>query len=299
MEIALDVLDQKAAEAFEGFVVRKDLALKFKGQYPVPTYVGEFLIGRYCASTDPEEIAEGLRIVETQLKNRTARAGEAELFKSRAREDGTGQDDRPRQRPPRRQDRFLPGDAPQPAARRRAHRRPISSTSTSACSPAASTPSSASSTTSRSPRRRTAAPFGITGLRPIQLSRRDVSSIIIEGRRRVQRPRSGRTSSSAASGWSRRRSRPRAQDAMLLRMVPFVERNYNLIELGPRGTGKSPPLPAGLALLPPRLRRQSDRRPHVRQHGHRAARPGRPHTTSSASTRSPASPSTRRTASTS
>jgi len=32
---------------------------------------------------------------------------------------------------------------------------------------------------------------------------------------------------------------PRAQDIVLLRMVPFVERNYNMVELGPRGTGKS------------------------------------------------------------
>ena len=85
----LDALDRLAAEAFPGSVVRKDLALKFKGQYPVPTYVGEFLLGRYCASTDEAEIAEGLEIVRKQLQDRTVRAGEQELFKSRARERGT------------------------------------------------------------------------------------------------------------------------------------------------------------------------------------------------------------------
>ena len=67
----LDQLDRLAAEAFPGSVVRKDLALKFKGQYPVPTYVGEFLLGRYAASTDENEIAEGLVIVQQQLQNRT------------------------------------------------------------------------------------------------------------------------------------------------------------------------------------------------------------------------------------
>ena len=72
----LDRLDQLAAEAFPGYVVRKDLALKFRGQYPVPTYVGEFLLGRYCASTDPAEIAEGLEIVERQMRERTVRPGE-------------------------------------------------------------------------------------------------------------------------------------------------------------------------------------------------------------------------------
>jgi len=61
----------------------------FKGQYPVPTYVGEFLLGRYCSSTDEAEIAEGLKIVERQLHERAVRAGEEELFKSRAREQGT------------------------------------------------------------------------------------------------------------------------------------------------------------------------------------------------------------------
>jgi ATP-dependent Lon protease len=85
----LDALDRLAAEAFPGSVVRKDLALKFKGQYPVPTYVGEFLLGRYCASIDEGEIAEGLAIVQRQLQDRTVRAGEQELFKSRARERGT------------------------------------------------------------------------------------------------------------------------------------------------------------------------------------------------------------------
>src|SRR5215207_2102335 len=84
----LDELDRLAAEVFEGYLVRKDLAQQFRGQYPVPTYVGEFLLGRYCATTDPEEIAEGLAIVERSMKERTVRAGEEELFKSRAREKG-------------------------------------------------------------------------------------------------------------------------------------------------------------------------------------------------------------------
>ena len=49
----------------------------------------EFLLGRYCASVDEEEIAEGLKIVEQQLKDRTVRTGEEELFKARAREIGS------------------------------------------------------------------------------------------------------------------------------------------------------------------------------------------------------------------
>lgn len=56
MNIVLDSLDQLAADAFEGYIVRKDLVRTFSKQYPVPTYVVEFLLGRYCASTDPQEM---------------------------------------------------------------------------------------------------------------------------------------------------------------------------------------------------------------------------------------------------
>ena len=48
----LDNLDRIAASAFEGYMVRKDLVRKYSRQYPVPTYVVEFLLGRYCASTN-------------------------------------------------------------------------------------------------------------------------------------------------------------------------------------------------------------------------------------------------------
>src|SRR3954452_24798014 len=87
--LELDQLDRTAADAFDGYIVRKDLVRKFARQYPVPTYVVEFLLGRYCASINEEEIQEGLQIVERQLRDRTVRSGEQELFKARARETGS------------------------------------------------------------------------------------------------------------------------------------------------------------------------------------------------------------------
>ena len=84
----MDTLDIKAAAAFPGLMVRKDLVRRFGRQFPVPTYVVEFMLGRYCASTDPAEIEEGAAMVEEQLSARTVRAGEEELLKSRARERG-------------------------------------------------------------------------------------------------------------------------------------------------------------------------------------------------------------------
>ena len=56
--------------------MRKDLVRKYSKQFPLPSYVVEFLLGRYCASTDEKEIAEGLDIVEKQLQGRTVRTGE-------------------------------------------------------------------------------------------------------------------------------------------------------------------------------------------------------------------------------
>ena len=88
----LDDLDRLASQAFDGYLVKKDLAQQFRGQYPVPTYVGEFLLGRYCATTDPDEIATGLEMVQRSMKERTVRAGEEELFKHRAREKGASED---------------------------------------------------------------------------------------------------------------------------------------------------------------------------------------------------------------
>lgn len=43
----MDELDRLAARVFDGYIVRKDLARSFKGRYPVPEYVTEFLLGRY------------------------------------------------------------------------------------------------------------------------------------------------------------------------------------------------------------------------------------------------------------
>ena len=89
MSLELDALDRLAASAYDGYLVRKDLVRKYSRQYPVPTYVVEFLLGRYCASTDEQEIREGLAIVEKQLQDRTVRTGEEELFKARAKEQGS------------------------------------------------------------------------------------------------------------------------------------------------------------------------------------------------------------------
>ena len=54
--IVLDELDQLANEVFPGLVVRKDLLRRMRSAFGVPAFVIEFLLGKYCASTDEETI---------------------------------------------------------------------------------------------------------------------------------------------------------------------------------------------------------------------------------------------------
>ena len=64
----LDALDRKAAESFDGYIVRKDLVRKYARQYPVPTYVVEFLLGRYCATVDEAAVRSALESVLAKFK---------------------------------------------------------------------------------------------------------------------------------------------------------------------------------------------------------------------------------------
>ena len=81
-------LQQKVMNAFVGKVVRKDLAFLVKGGLPVPTYVLEYLLGQYCASDDEEVINDGLEKVKQVIKNNYVHRAEAESVKGIIRENG-------------------------------------------------------------------------------------------------------------------------------------------------------------------------------------------------------------------
>lgn len=81
-------LQQKVMDAFIGKVVRKDLAFLVKGGLPVPTYVLEYLLGQYCASDDEEIINEGLKKVKQVIQNNYVHRAEAESVKGLIRENG-------------------------------------------------------------------------------------------------------------------------------------------------------------------------------------------------------------------
>jgi uncharacterized protein (TIGR02653 family) len=233
----LDDLDRLAAGVFEGYLVKKDLAQQFRGQYPVPTYVGEFLLGRYCATTDAEEIAEGLEIVRRSMSERTVRPGEEELFKSRAREKGaikiidllrarldSGTDSYKAELPSllikdvhispqvvNEHDRMLTGGF-------------YAEVTLEYIAALAS--------------EQGGSPFRIESIRPIQMSTRDALDTFTTGRGEFTLEQ-WRDLLLRSVGFEPSTLTPRQQDILLLRMVPFVVSNYNAVELGPRGTGKS------------------------------------------------------------
>jgi len=232
-----DALDAKAAAAYEGYVVRKDLALRFKGQYPVPTYVGEFLLGRYCATTDEGEIAEGLNIVEGLMRSRTVRPDEQELFKSRAREAGQVKViDLITARLDPKTDSYvakLPNvgikDARIAGELVSAHQRML----TGGFYAEIDLEYDGLIAEQKSGR-----PFGVASLRPIQMSTKNALETL--GAARAQFGTDEWKSLLLRSiGLEPSEFTERQVDALFLRMVPFVVRNYNMVELGPRGTGKS------------------------------------------------------------
>lgn len=233
----LDHLDKIASKAFEGYIVRKDLVRRFKQAYPVPTYVVEFLLGKYCATVDETEIQEGLSIVENQLSKRAVRAGEEQLFQSRAREEGSVRIiDLVTARLDSRSDSYL---AELPSLRLnnvritselvREHERMLTG---GFYAEVELTYDGAIA------QERGGNPFGIASLRAIQLSKLNVIEALIEGRKHMNTSE-WKCFLLRSIGLEPEVLNERQRDVLLLRMVPFVERNYNLIELGPRGTGKS------------------------------------------------------------
>jgi ATP-dependent Lon protease len=237
MSLVLDPIDQIAARAFEGFVVRKDLVRKFKAQYPVPTYVVEFLLGRYCASTDEGEIQEGLQIVERQLSNRSVRAGEEELFKARAREEGSVKIiDIVQARLDTKTDSYLVTLPSLKLNDVRIDSRLVKDNErmlTGGFYAEVELEYDAAIAQEKSGR-----PFGLVSLREIQLSKREVLEPLYRGREFFT-TEEWKLFLIRSIGLEPAALTPRARDMVLLRMIPFVERNYNMVELGPRGTGKS------------------------------------------------------------
>lgn len=230
----MSILDDKINEHFAGFVVRKDLVKAVKGNAIVPTYVLEYLLGQYCATDDEASIATGIETVKDILRKHYVHRSQAGLVQSTIKERG----------------RYKVIDQVSVALNEKTDayeavfenlgikRVAIDSATVKAhpkllvtgiwCIAEVQYEFSEESRIS---------PWIIDTLKPIQIARVDYGGY-----------RETRDKFSTEEwidlllqsiGFDPSLFGRRSKLLQLLRLIPFVERNYNLIELGPKGTGKS------------------------------------------------------------
>src|SRR5690554_6213887 len=226
-------LDQLLNTHFAGRVVRKDLTKLIKEVGNVPVYVLEYLLGMYCASDDPEVIEQGLHNVKTVLAENYVRPDEAERVKSLVRERGSMKViDRLTVRLDINQDRYVAT---------------FSNLGISADIPDGMVKENEkllvggiwviATLTYYHEEGQKGSPFAVSQLKPIQMPNMNMQELF-DGRAAMTTEQ-WRETLVRSIGMEPSTLDENVQWHLLARMVPFVENNYNVCELGPRGTGKS------------------------------------------------------------
>ena len=235
--VELDSLDTLAASRFDGYLARKDVVRCYARQYSIPTYVVEFLLRRFCATVDEFDIAMGFQLVENELEDRRVKLGQEQIFKQRPREKArVKMIDFLTVKAAARKDSYvaeLPSLALQDVQ--------ISKRLVQDHARLLTDGFYAEFTLEYDPllaQEQHGRPFRVAELCPIQMAHSDVLNVFFQGR-----------SAFSTAEWidflirsiglEPKALTDRARNVALLRMIPFVERNYNLVEFGPRGTGKS------------------------------------------------------------
>ncbi|KGT47959.1 protease Lon-related BREX system protein BrxL [Acinetobacter sp. HR7] len=235
MESANDKeLDQLLNEHFAGRVVRKDLTKLIKEGANVPVYVLEYLLGMYCASDDPEIIEQGLRNVKTVLAENYVRPDEAEKVKSLVRERGSYKViDRVTVKLNERKDKYEASfsnlgikDAEISAGIVKEYEKLLVGGIWVIAT-----------LSYYFEEGQTSSPFGVSLLKPIQMPNMNMDELF-NGRAALTTEQ-WRESLIRSIGMEPASLKEEVQWHLLARMIPFVENNYNVCELGPRGTGKS------------------------------------------------------------
>lgn len=227
-------LDSKINEHFAGFVVRKDLVKAVKGNAIVPTYVLEYLLGQYCATDDEATIQAGIETVKDILRKHYVHRSEAGLIQSTIRERG----------------RYKVIDQISVSLNEKTDSYEAVFENLGIKKVAVD-----SNTVKAHPKllvtgvwciadvqyefteEARVSPWILESIKPIQIAKVDY-----EQYRDVRR---AFTSDEwidllmQSIGFRPEAFGRRSKLLQLLRLIPFVERNYNLIELGPKGTGKS------------------------------------------------------------
>ena len=232
-ESEMDPLDQKLNAVFDGKVVRKDLLHRIKKGTNVPTFVLEFLLARYCASDDPAEIQAGLEAVLATLQDNYVRPDEANAAQSKVATKG--------------KHRFIDKVHVRYVEKEKRHWAALENFNSQRIAIAEKFYRDndrlleggiwAEVTLAHNEIDDDDYAFYVEDLRPIQLSRFDFEGYC-EGRRQFTRDEwLDAVLRSVGSGAGQ--AQPRLKFHFIARLAPLVEPNFNFIELGPRGTGKS------------------------------------------------------------
>ena len=227
-------LNTKICDVFPGLVVRKDLVKAVKGNAIVPSYVLEYLLGQYCATNDEDSIQSGIQTVKEILAKHYVHRNEAGLIRSTIREKG----------------RFKVIDKVTVALndKKDCYETEFSNLGIKKVL-------IDSGTVKKHPKllvggvwviadieyepteAKDAVPWILGSLKPIQMSHFDYDGYV-EARKQFTLDEWIDVLMQSI-GFNPQYFGERSKLTQLIRLIPFCERNYNLIELGPKGTGKS------------------------------------------------------------
>lgn len=230
----MNELDKKINEHFAGLVVRKDLVKVVKGNAIVPSYVLEYLLGQYCATSDEESIKSGIETVKDILRKHYVHRSEAGLVKSTIKEKG----------------RHKVIDKISVVLNDKAGTYEAKFSNLGIGKVLVAT-----ETIKKHPKLLVsgvwciaeleyeflddpkACPWVMESIKPIQLSHFD-NDRYLEARKKFS-TEEWIDLLLQSIGFNPEMFGKRSKLLQLVRLIPFCERNYNLIELGPKGTGKS------------------------------------------------------------
>lgn len=227
-------LDKKINECFPGLVVRKDLVKTVKGNAIVPTYVLEYLLGQYCATNDEASIQTGIETVKEVLRKHYVHRNESELVRSNIKERGRYKvidkisvtlNDKV--------------DAYEAEFSNLGLKQVIIDSETVKAHPKllVSGVWCIADVEYEYTEDKKTTPWLLTMLKPIQLSHFDFENYLNVRQKFTLEEWIDLLIQSI--GFNPEKFGKRSKLTQLIRLIPFCERNYNLMELGPKGTGKS------------------------------------------------------------
>ena len=229
----MDALDQKLVSVFDGKVVRKDLLHRIKKGTNVPTFVLEFLLARYCASDEPAEIQAGMEAVLATLQDNYVRPDEANAAQSKVATKG--------------KHRFIDKVHVRYVEKEKRHWAALENFNSQRIAIGERFYRDndrlleggiwAEVTIAHNDMDADDYAFYLEELRPIQLSRFDFDHYAA-GRQAFTRDE-WLDAVLRSVGLEPSKLSPRLKLHFIARLAPLVEANFNFIELGPRGTGKS------------------------------------------------------------